>query len=216
LMIEQAGAAPRSIVADKVLVATGRRARLADFGLEKLDLTLAGGAVRIDERCATSMRNVWAVGDVTGEPMLAHRAMAQGVVVAEIIAGHRRVFDATAIPAVCFTDPEIVTVGLSPEAARAAGREVLTAQFPFQANGRALTLEADDGFVRVVARADNHLVLGIAAVGPGVSELAASFGLALEMGARLEDIGGTIHAHPTLGEAFHEASLRALGEALHV
>jgi dihydrolipoamide dehydrogenase len=175
-----------------------------------------GAFVAIDERCATSMRNVWAVGDITGEPMLAHRAMAQGVVVAELIAGHRRVFDGAVIPAVCFTDPEIVTVGLSPEAARKAGREVHTGTFPFQANGRALTLAAEDGFVRVVARADNHLVLGIAAVGAGVSELAGAFGLALEMGARLEDIGGTIHAHPTLGEAFHEASLRALGEALHI
>jgi dihydrolipoamide dehydrogenase len=172
--------------------------------------------VQIDERCATSMRNVWAVGDLTGEPMLAHRAMAQGVVVAELIAGHRRVFDGAVIPAVCFTDPEIVTVGLSPDEARKAGHEVHTALFPFQANGRALTLGAEDGFVRVTARADNHLLLGIAAVGAGVSELAAAFGLALEMGSRLEDIGGTIHAHPTLGEAFHEASLRALGEALHI
>ena len=141
-------------------------------------------------------------------------AMAQGAVVAEVIAGHRRVFDSAVIPAVCFTDPEIVTVGLSPEAARQAGREVRVASFPFQANGRALTLGAEDGFVRVTARADNHLVLGFAAVGAGVSELASGFALALEMGARLEDIGGTIHAHPTLGEASHEASLRALGEAL--
>jgi len=206
----------RSIAADKILVATGRRARLDGFGLERLDLSMSGPFVQIDERCATSMRNVWAVGDLTGEPMLAHRAMAQGVVVAEIIAGHRRVFDGGVIPAVCFTDPEIVTVGLSPEEARKAGREVLIAQFPFQANGRALSMAAEDGFVRVTARSDNHQVLGIAAVGAGVSELAGAFGLALEMGARLEDIGGTIHAHPTLGEAFHEASLRALGEALHV
>jgi dihydrolipoamide dehydrogenase len=186
------------------------------FGLERLDLTMNGAFVAIDERCATSMRNVWAVGDLTGEPMLAHRAMAQGVVVAEQIAGQRRVFDGAVIPAVCFTDPEIVTAGLSPDEARKAGREVHTALFPFQANGRALTLGEEDGFVRVTARADSHVVLGIAAVGAGVSELATAFGLALEMGARLEDIGGTIHAHPTLGEAFHEASLRGLGEALHV
>ena len=210
------GAGSRTIAADKILVATGRRARLEGFGLERLDLTMNGSFVQIDERCSTSMRNVWAVGDLTGEPMLAHRAMAQGVVVAEIIAGHRRVFDGGVIPAVCFTDPEIVTVGLSPEEARKAGREVHTAQFPFQANGRALSMAAEDGFVRVTARADNHLVLGIAAVGAGASELAGEFSLALEMGARLEDIGGTIHAHPTLGEAFHEASLRALGEALHI
>jgi dihydrolipoamide dehydrogenase len=216
LRIEQEGAAARSIPADRVLVATGRRARITGFGLERLDLTMNGPFVQIDERCATSMRNVWAVGDLTGEPMLAHRAMAQGVVVAESIAGHRRVFDGAVIPAVCFTDPEIVTVGLSPDEARKAGHEVHTALFPFQANGRALTLGAEDGFVRVTARADNHLLLGLAAVGAGVSELSAAFGLALEMGARLEDVGGTIHAHPTLGEAFHEASLRALGEALHI
>ena len=214
--VERQGAAARSLAADRILVATGRRARVEGFGLERLDLTMNGAFVAIDERCATSMRNVWAVGDLTGEPMLAHRAMAQGVVVAELIAGHRRVFDGAVIPAVCFTDPEIVTVGLSPEEARKAGHEVHTGTFPFQANGRALTLAAEDGFVRVTARADNHLVLGIAAVGAGVSELAGAFGLALEMGARLEDIGGTIHAHPTLGEAFHEASLRALGEALHI
>jgi len=206
----------RAIAADRILVATGRRARIEGFGLERLDLTMNGQVVRIDEHCMTSMRNVWAIGDVTGEPMLAHRAMAQGVVVAEQIAGHRRVFDAQAIPAVCFTDPEIVTVGLSPDEARKSGREVLTASFPLQANGRALSMAAEDGFVRVVARADNHVILGIAAVGAHVSELAGSFALALEMGARLEDIGGTIHAHPTLGEAFHEASLHALGEALHI
>jgi len=206
----------RSIAADHILVATGRRARIEGFGLERLDLTMNDNVIRIDEHCMTSMRNVWAIGDVTGEPMLAHRAMAQGVVVAEQIAGHPRVFDATAIPAVCFTDPEIVTVGLSPEDARKSGREVLTASFPFPANGRALSMAAEDGFVRVIARADNHVILGISAVGAHVSELSASFALALEMGARLEDIGGTIHAHPTLGEAFHEASLRALGEALHI
>ena len=216
VQVERQGAPGRSLAADRILVATGRRARVAGLGLERLDLTMNGGFVAIDDRCATSMRSVWAVGDLTGEPMLAHRAMAQGVVVAEVIAGHRRVFDGGVIPAVCFTDPEIATVGLSPDEARKAGHEVHTGIFPFQANGRALTLGAEDGFVRVVARADNHVVLGIAAVGAGVSELAAAFGLALEMGARLEDIGGTIHAHPTLGEAFHEACLRALGEALHI
>jgi dihydrolipoamide dehydrogenase len=214
--VEREGAAPRSILADRILVATGRRAKISDFGLERLDLTMNGTFVAIDERCATSMRNVWAVGDLTGEPMLAHRAMAQGVVVAELIAGHRRVFNGSVIPAVCFTDPEIVTVGLSPEDSRRAGHEVHTGVFPFQANGRALTLAAEEGFVRVTARADNHLILGIAAVGASVSELADTFSLALEMGTRLEDVGGTIHAHPTLGEAFQEASLRALGEALHI
>ena len=210
-----AGGGIEEIEAEKILVAVGRVPRTQGWGLENLDLTMSGNHIRIDDRCATSMRNVWAIGDVTGEPMLAHRAMAQGEMVADILAGKRRAFHKVAIAAVCFTDPEIVSAGLSPEEAKRTG-EVVTGLFPFQANGRAMTLEGEDGFVRVTARADNHLVLGIQAVGQGVSELASSFGLALEMGARLEDIAGTIHAHPTLGEAFHEANLKALGEALHI
>ena len=216
--LEVAGAdgAQRVIAADKVLVAVGRRARTSGFGLESLDLTMAGPFIRIDDRSATSMRNVWAIGDVTGEPMLAHRAMAQGEMVAEIIAGEKRAFDHRAIPAICFTDPEIVAVGLSPGAAKAAHGEILTGLFPFRANGRAMTKQADEGFVRIVARADNHVLLGIHAVGAGVSELSAAFAIALEMGARLEDVAGTIHAHPTQSEAFHEAALKALGKPLHI
>jgi dihydrolipoamide dehydrogenase len=162
------------------------------------------------------MRNVWAIGDLTGEPMLAHRAMAQGEMVAEIISGKTRHFAPTAMPAVCFTDPEIVVVGLNATEAAAAGHDAITAMFPFAANGRAMTLESTDGFVRVVARKDNHLILGWQAVGKGVSELSAAFSQSVEMGARLEDVGHTIHAHPTLGEAVQEAALRALGHALHV
>jgi len=206
----------RAIPADKVLVAVGRRPRTAGFGLETLDLAMSGPFVRIDDQCATSMRNVWAIGDVTGEPMLAHRAMAQGEMVAELVAGEKRAFDNKAIPAICFTDPEIVAVGLSPEAARAARSEIRVGHFPFRANGRAMTLQDDEGFVRVVARADNHVVLGIHAVGHGVSELSSAFSLALEMGARLEDIALTIHAHPTMSEAFNEAALAALSHALHI
>jgi dihydrolipoamide dehydrogenase len=206
----------RSIAADKVLVAVGRRAHTTGFGLETLDLTMSGPFVRIDATCATSMRNVWAIGDVTGEPMLAHRAMAQGAMVAEIIAGRKRAFDHVAIPSICFTDPEIVAVGLSPDAAKAAHGEIRVGHFPFRANGRAMTLQDDEGFVRVVARSDNHVVLGVHAVGAGVSELSAAFSLAVEMGARLEDIALTIHAHPTLSEAFHESALAALGHPLHI
>jgi dihydrolipoamide dehydrogenase len=216
LTVGDAEGGVRTVVAERVLVAVGRRPRTGGFGLERLDLTMAGPFIRVDERCATSMRNVWAVGDVTGEPMLAHRAMAQGELVAEIIAGERRAFDHRAIPAICFTDPEIVAVGLSPEAAKAAHGEVLTGLFPFRANGRAMTKQDDEGFVRVTARKDNHIVLGVHAVGAGVSELSSAFSLALEMGARLEDIAGTIHAHPTQTEAFHEAALKALGMPLHI
>jgi dihydrolipoamide dehydrogenase len=202
--------------AEQVLVAVGRRPRTEGWGLETLMLDMDGRAVRIDDQCCTSMRGVWAIGDVTGEPMLAHRAMAQGEVVAEIIAGKRRRFASAAIPAVCFTDPEVVVVGPSPQEATQAGLDCIDAVFPFAANGRALTLESPSGFVRVVARRDNHLIIGWQAVGSGVSELSTAFSHSIEMGARLEDVAATIHAHPTLGEAVQEAAMRALGQALHV
>ena len=204
------------IPSQKVLVTVGRKPLLEGWGLEELSLSRAGRFLAIDDGCRTSMRGIYAIGDVTGEPMLAHRAMAQGEMVAEIVAGHRRAWDRRAIPAVCFTDPEVVTVGLSPDEAAEQGVETITGTFPFLANARAMTLGRDDGFVRVVARKSDHLILGIQAVGCGVAELSSAFGLALEMGARLEDIAGTIHAHPTQGEAFHEACLRALGHALHI
>jgi len=203
------------VAAEKILVTVGRRPRTSGSGLETLDLSMNGRAIAIDEMCRTSMRNVWAIGDVTGEPMLAHRAMAQGELVADIIAGKKRAFDKVAIPAVCFTDPEIVSVGPTPEEVRGRGQKIVTGVFPFAANGRAMTMEAETGFIRVTARAGTHEVLGIQAVGRGVSELSASFCLALEMGARLEDIAATIHAHPTQGEAFQEASMKALGHGLH-
>ena len=205
-----------ALPAERVLVAVGRRPRTAGFGLESLQLDMAGRHVAIDAHCRTSMRGVWAIGDVTGEPMLAHRAMAQGECVAEQIAGRNRRFEPMAIPAVCFTDPEVVVVGRTPGEARAAGLDCIDAAFPFAANGRAMTLESTGGFVRVVARRDNHLILGWQAVGHGVAELAAAFGQSIEMGARLEDVGHTIHAHPTMGEAVQEAALRALGQALHI
>ncbi len=202
--------------ADQVLVAIGRIPRTQGFGLEGLMLDMNGRAVKIDDQCRTSMRNVWAIGDISGEPMLAHRAMAQGEMVAEIIAGKRRRFAPAAIAAVCFTDPEVVVAGLTPQQAAQAGLDCIEASFPFAANGRAMTLEAGDGFVRVVARRDNHVIVGWQAVGVGVSELSTAFSHSLEMGACLEDVAGTIHAHPTLGEAVQEAALRALGHALHI
>lgn len=202
--------------ADRVLVAVGRKPRTAGFGLEALQLDMAGSAVRVDDQCRTSMRNVWAVGDLTGEPMLAHRAAAQGEVAAECIAGHKRRFAPLAMPAVCFTDPEVVVVGQTQEQAQQAGLDVVSAAFPFLANGRSLSLEGGEGFVRVVARQADHAVLGWQAVGKGVAELAAVFSHSIEMGQTLEDVAGIVHAHPTLGEAVQEAALRALGQPLHV
>jgi dihydrolipoamide dehydrogenase len=216
LRIETAEGRERELPADRILVTVGRKPVTDDLGLENLVLDMDGRFIRIGERCETAMRGIYAIGDVTGEPMLAHRAMAQGEMVAEIVAGLPRAWDKRAMPAICFTDPEIVAVGLSPEQAKAAGYETKLGQFPFQANGRAMTRHAEAGFVRVVADARNDLVLGIQAVGQGVSELSAAFGLAIEMGAALQDVAGTVHAHPTLGEAFPEAAMKALGHALHI
>jgi dihydrolipoamide dehydrogenase len=203
--------------ADRILVTVGRKPCTDGWGLENMAVDVNGRFVRVDDQCRTSMRDVWAIGDLVGEPLLAHKAMAQGEMVAEIIAGHRRRFDPVAIAAVCFTEPEIVSAGLAP-GDEAKNIDTISAMFPFSANGRALSMDAGDegGFVRVLARRDDHRILGIQAVGAHVSELAGEFALALEMGAVLEDIAGTIHVHPTLGEALHETALRTLGHALHI
>ncbi len=208
---------PLQLDADKVLVTVGRKPRTSGWGLENMGVAMAGPFVKIDDRCATSMRNVWAVGDLTGEPMLAHKGSAQGEVVAEIIAGKDRRFDPVTIAAVCFTEPEIVSAGLGP--LDVEGRDdVIASVFPLAAIGRALAIEAgeDGGFVRVLASKSDHRILGVQAVGQHVAELSNSFAQMLEMGAVLEDVAGVIHVHPTLGEAFHEASLRALGHAIHI
>ncbi|UWQ47926.1 dihydrolipoyl dehydrogenase [Leisingera aquaemixtae] len=200
------------IKAEKVLVTVGRRPRMDGIGVDELALTLNGPYIRIDKTCQTSMRGIYAIGDVTGEPMLAHRAMAQGEMVAEHAAGHAVEWDKRAIPAVCFTDPEIVTCGALPGEVEGSS----STEFPFAANGRAMTTEREDGFIRVVWRDADKAVLGLQAVGAGVSELSAAFSLAIEMGACLEDIAATIHAHPTQSEGLQEACLRALGHALHI
>jgi dihydrolipoamide dehydrogenase len=217
LSLETAAGAPLAIAADKILVTVGRRPLTQGWGLDQMGLDMAGPFVKIDDQCRTVMRNVWAIGDLVGEPMLAHKAMAQGAMVAEIIAGQRRRFDPALVAAICFTEPEIVSAGLSPDEAAAAGNDAVTATFPFAANGRALTLEAGaaGGFVRIVARRDDQRVLGIQAVGRHVAELAGEFSHALAMGAVLEDLAHTIHVHPTLGEAIGEAALLGLGQGLH-
>jgi len=216
LFVEASDGQTSALAADKVLVTVGREPATEGWGLDAIELDMDGQFLRIDDQCRTSMRGIYAIGDVTGEPMLAHRATAQGEMVAELVAGAKRSWDKRCIPAVCFTDPEIVTAGMSPDAAQAAGIEIVTGQFPFQANGRAMTLEQEAGFIRVVARTDNHLLLGIQGVGAGIAELSATFSLAIEMGARLEDIAGTIHAHPTQSESMAEAAFKALGHPLHI
>jgi dihydrolipoamide dehydrogenase len=210
------GGGDRVIAADAILVTVGRRPFTEGWGLENMAVDRDAAFVKVDDQCRTSMRNVFAIGDLVGEPMLAHKASAQGEMVAAIIAGEKRRFDPAAIPAVCFTEPEIVSVGLDPERAKANGLDAIAAQFPFAASGRALSMNAGEGFVRVVARRDNHRILGVQAVGAHVSELSGEFTLAIEMGAVIEDIAGVIHAHPTLSESFGEAALRVVGAAIHV
>jgi dihydrolipoamide dehydrogenase len=207
-----------AIPADKLLVTVGRKPATEGWGLESMGVDMAGRFVKADDRCQTSMKGVYAIGDLVGEPMLEHKAATQGHIVAEIIAGQNRRFDPATIAAICFTEPEIVSCGVLPNDPGGSDETVITAVFPFQANGRALSMEAGDdgGFVRVLARKSDHKVLGLQAVGQHVSELSGEFTLALEMGAVLEDIAGTIHVHPTLTEAVHEAALRALGHAIHI
>jgi len=207
----------QNVVVDKVLVTVGRKPNSASLAPTGVALD-ERGFVKVNDRCETNMRGVYAIGDVcnSGE-MLAHVASFQGEMVAEIIAGHKRAYDPVAVPAIVFTEPEIVSVGLSPEEAKAAGHPVITGKFPLGANGRALTQEAEKtaGFIRVCAREDDHRILGIQGVGTHISELVGEWTLALEMGALLEDIAGTIHAHPTMTEMTHEGVLATLGHAIH-
>ncbi len=209
----------QSIKVDKVLVTVGRKPNTKDWGLETMGVRMdhSGRFIRIDRQCRTNVPGVFAIGDVSGEPMLAHKASSQGEMVAEIISGLNREFDKIAIPAIVFTEPEIVSVGLMPDEAKERGEEIIVGKFPLAANGRALTLEAEKtgGFIRVVARESDHVILGIQAVGSHVAELHGEFVLALEMGALLEDIADTVHAHPTMTEAFHESVLKSLGHAIH-
>ncbi|WP_152039390.1 dihydrolipoyl dehydrogenase [Salinigranum salinum] len=202
--------------ADWVLVAVGR-----EPVSDTLDLEAAGvetddrGFVTTDEQARTNVDSIFAVGDVAGEPMLAHVGSKEGIVAAEAIAGEPVGLDYQAIPAAVFTDPEIGTVGMTEAEAAEAGFDPVVGQMPFNASGRALTTGHTDGFVRVVADEETGFVLGGQIVGPEASELVAELALAVEMGATLEDVAATIHTHPTLAEATMEACENALGQAIH-
>jgi dihydrolipoamide dehydrogenase len=212
---ETEGGEEPTYAADRVLVAVGR-----EPVTDPLDPAAAGlapteeGVLVTDERCETDVEGIYAVGDVAGEPMLAHAASAEGVVAAEAVAGEPAAFDARAVPAAVFTDPEVATVGLTEREAANEGYEPAVGEMPFNASGRALTTGETEGFVRVVASADGFL-LGAQIVGPDASELIAEPTLAIEMGARLEDVAATVHTHPTLSEAVMEAVENALGQAIH-
>ncbi len=197
------------------LVAVGRRAVTETLNLDAAGIERNGGAIKTDDRARTNHDHIFAVGDVAGEPMLAHKAFKEGEVAAEVIAGEPAALDYQAIPAAVFTDPEIGSVGMTPEEAEEAGFDPVVGQMPLRASGRALTLNEREGFVRVVADSETGFVLGGQIVGPEASELVAELALAIELGATLEDVGATIHVHPTLGEAVHEAVKGARGQSIH-
>ncbi|MFB6108551.1 MAG: dihydrolipoyl dehydrogenase [Haloplanus sp.] len=201
--------------ADRVLVAVGRVPVTDTVDVENAGLEPdEDGFLATDEQCRTEVEGIFAVGDVAGEPMLAHKASHEGIVAAEVIAGDAAALDQQAIPAAVFTDPEVATVGLTEAEAEAEGFDPVVGQMPFNASGRALTTNHADGFVRLVASEDGF-VLGAQIVGPEASELVAEPALAIEMGATLEDVAGTVHTHPTLAEATKEAAENARGQAIH-
>lgn len=192
---------------DRVIVAVGRRPAAVELGLDTTRARVDGrGGVEVDDRCRTADAHIYAVGDVTGEPMLAHRAMRQGKVAAEAIAGRPAAFDNVAVPAVVFTDPEVAWCGLGEAEAEARGREVRVARFAWAASGRAATLGRADGLTKLVADPESGRLLGVGVVGPGAGELIAEGALALEAALTAEDLALTIHAHPTLAESFMEAA----------
>jgi len=206
----------REFDTDKVLVAVGREPVTDTLNLDAVDLEPNDdGRLETDTQARTSVENVFAIGDVAPGPMLAHKASKEGQVAAEVIAGEPAALDYQAVPAAVFTDPEIATVGLSEDAAADEGFDPVVGKFPFNASGRALTTGHADGFVRVVADDDSGFLLGAQIVGPEASELVAELGLAIEMGATLEDVASTIHTHPTLAESTMEACEHALGHAIH-
>ncbi|RLM53576.1 dihydrolipoyl dehydrogenase [Halobellus sp. Atlit-31R] len=201
---------------DAVLVAVGRQPVTDTVNLDAVGVTPdTDGFVQTDDHARTDAEHVFAVGDVAGEPMLAHKASAEGVVAAAVAAGESATLDQQAIPAAVFTDPEIATVGLTEAEAAEAGFDPVVGEMPLRASGRALTMGESDGFVRIVAAADSETVLGGQLVGPNASEVVAEVALAVEMSATLEDVAETVHTHPTLTEAVMEAAENARGQAVH-
>ena len=204
-------------VFDKVLISVGRKPNSTGLGLENTKVEVdARGFVKVDAQRRTSDPAIFAIGDITGDPMLAHKASHEGRVAAEVIAGHKTAFEPAAIPAVVFTDPEIAWAGLTETEAREQGRNIKVARFPWAASGRALTLDRTDGVTKLIIDPDSERVLGVGICGPGAGELISEGVLAIEMAARASDVGLTIHPHPTLSETVMNAADVFFGNATDV
>lgn len=204
--------------AEKVLVSVGRKPNTpSDLGLDKLGVQPdAKGFLKVDAQMRTSNPRVYAIGDVAGPPLLAHKASHEGIVAAEAICGLKSAADWQTVPAVIFTDPEIAYAGMSEAEAQKAGYKTIAGKFPFAALGRALTMGETNGFIKIIADAETKLVLGVQIVGPEASTLISEAVLAIEMGATLEDVALSIHPHPTLPEGLMEAAEATLGKAIHI
>lgn len=201
---------------DKVLMAVGRRPNSDELGLENTQVEIdAKGFIKLDAQCRTAEARIFAIGDVAGEPMLAHKAAHEGRIVAQVIAGRIAVFEPRGIPAVVFTDPEIAWVGVTESEAEDRNLNVKSARFPWAASGRAATLGRSDGLTKILAEPETERVVGVGMVGPGAGELIAEGVLALEMGANVTDLSRTIHPHPTLSETLMEAAHVFHGTSSH-
>jgi len=218
LTVELKDGKTATIDADKILLSIGRKPNSENLGLEQAGVAVAkGGFVTADDQLRTNVPGIYAIGDLIGGMMLAHKATKEGEVVAEIIAGHKAAFDVRTIPAVVFTDPEVSSTGLTEDEAKAKGyAQLKIGKFPFAALGRAMSIRETDGFVKVITDAETKRVLGVTVVGPSASDLISEAMLAVEMTATAEDLALTMHPHPTLGEAMMEASAAALGQAIHI
>ena len=206
----------RQLDADKVLVSVGRQPNSEDLGLDAVGVRVERGFIPVDRKMRTNVAGIYAIGDVVGQPQLAHKASREAEVVAEVIAGRAAEMDAQVIPSVVFTDPEIASAGLTAAEAEQKGLQVTQGKFPLLALGRAIANHDTDGFVKVVIETQSRQVRGVHIVANGAGDLIAEAALAIEMGALAGDIAGTIHAHPTLPEAIMEAAKAALGEAIHI
>lgn len=206
----------KQLEADYCLVTAGRRPNTDGLGLEIIGLqTLENGLIAVDHQCRTDINHIFAIGDIVPGPALAHKASYEGKIAAEAIARMDSIVDYQAIPAVVFSDPEIAVVGLSEEEAKEQGNHVKVGKFPFIANGRALSTNESEGFVKVIAD-ENDYVLGVQIIGSHASDLIGEAALAIEMGAKVDDICLTIHPHPTLTEGLLEASEVLLKKAIHI
>jgi dihydrolipoamide dehydrogenase len=202
---------------DRILVSVGRRPNGRGIGLENTQITLdAQGFIPVNPQRQTVEPSIYAIGDVAGQPMLAHKASHEGRVAVEAIAGHKVAFEPYAIPAVVFTDPEVAWCGLTEREAEAQGRKVEVVRFPWAASGRALTLDRTEGLTKLIIDPDSERVLGVGIVGKGAGELIAEATLAVEMAALATDLKLTIHAHPTLSETVMEAAELFFGQSTHL